>query len=591
VVVRLISLAALNLLVMCMLLTGCQSATEARAPTASIAPPGTSGVMEDTTADASRDNATTTPVPTVMRTPPPTATHTQAATYTPSPIPTRTTAPTIAPTETPTSTPTLLHPVIVIDEPFDADNWGCVGQDGVETVGKGQLVVYGPPDDPDVYAAYSIRLQPEVAVPEDATLEFVFDHFPRFSGPWFRTPNEDFFLIVEQDGNVGLLRPSEQAAPWDNLGRIRKKPDGAVDLRLVFQGDELQVWGNDQLVASRTAAAFAAPVTLMGFRIGEEANFAIERLTMRTTQSVADQIPPTEVPVPALDQEAAIELGFAQMDSCSDESGKYVMASLDDGFVYCIPKGGVIGWVDGSINIQGYEYPVQVVRYSEANFVHILNSNLGQDMSDEETYSLMYGTPPPPQEGVCMPLAVDDFENPFLTLLAEGHNQTVFYRVEDGEYQIDLRQPQMSAWVGGRIPVSMPDDYAITVDARWEEQDQEPASAVGVIFSVQENQPPFDSLIFYVYGDGRYAVHKQRDSVVCDGVAPNFQAFPDSNQLGVVRQGAMIRLYLNGEQLAELSEPEWADQRGFGLSAISGDVTPLKVAFDNLAVLPPGCWP
>lgn len=199
--------------------------------------------------DTPTPTATSTPVPTDTSTPTPTDTLTP--TYTPIPTDTPTPTHTPMPTDTPvpTPTPTPLHRALLVDETFDEDilRWNWKAQDGMDGIKDGKLWLHGPPDNPERYDAFFVIPQVSVSVPGDVTIETVFDRFPKFSGIWFRVSEGWFVIVLEEDGGTGLLRPAleEAGKAWDGLGQIRRAPDGTVTLRLVFQGEKLQVWGNE----------------------------------------------------------------------------------------------------------------------------------------------------------------------------------------------------------------------------------------------------------------------------------------------------------------------------------------------------------
>jgi hypothetical protein len=200
----------------------------------------------------------------------------------------------------PTPTPTPLHRALLVDETFDEDilRWNWKAQDGMDGIKDGKLWLHGPPDNPDRYDAFFVIPQVSVSVPGDMTIEAVFDRFPKFSGLWFRVSEGWFVIVLEEDGGTGLLRPAleEAGKAWDGLGQIRRASDGTVTLRLVFQGDKLQVWGNERTIATRTASIFAEPKQFGGLYIGEEAEFAADRLTFWTTAEIASQLQATPTP-------------------------------------------------------------------------------------------------------------------------------------------------------------------------------------------------------------------------------------------------------------------------------------------------------
>lgn len=247
------------------------------------------------------------------------------------------------------------------------------------------------------------------------------------------------------------------------------------------------------------------------------------------------------------------------------------------------------GDVEGSVMLKGYAYPVEIIRSGQANYLHILNTDLVRAASDEEAYALLYGPLPAPTAGPCASYLFDDFSNPFLSRLAEGHAQQVYYGIQDGEYHITIRRAQMPFWAGMKQISGFPADFAMVADVRWEQPDA--ASAAGLLFNIAEGDLPPHSMAFRLYGDGRYGLFKEETSFGPLETAPNFRPYPETNQLGLVRQGDIVTLYLNGVQLAQFTESDWVGRPGLGLSAVGSDAVPMGVFFDNLAVYPPGCWP
>jgi hypothetical protein len=297
----------------------------------------------------------------------------------------------------------------------------------------------------------------------------------------------------------------------------------------------------------------------------------------------------TQEPTPTPDFEVAAALGFEAVPSCTDESGSAVRAKFSDGFVYCLYKGGVVDWAEGSVTLEGYAYPIEVVRSGQANYIHILNTDLVRVASDEETYALLYGPLPAPTTGPCAPYLFDDFNDPFLSRLAEGNAQPVYYGIQDGEYHIVIRRAQMPFWAGMKRIPGVPADFAMVADVRWAQDD--PTSAAGVLFNIAEGDPPAKSMAFRLYGDGRYGLFKEETAFGPLEIAPGFRRYPETNQLGLVRQGENVSLYLNGVQLAQFTESDWVGRPGFGLTVVGGDNVPIEIIFDNLAVYPLGCWP
>jgi hypothetical protein len=313
------------------------------------------------------------------------------------------------------------------------------------------------------------------------------------------------------------------------------------------------------------------------------AQLGIEQLVGGGRQEVAQE------PAPTPDFEAAAALGFEAVPSCTDQSKSVVRAQFSDGYIYCLHKEGVVDWVEGSVTLEGYAYPIEIIRSGQAIYLHILNTDLVRVASDEEAYALLYGPLPAPTAGPCAPYLFDDFSNPFLSRLAEGNAQPVYYGIQDGEYHIVIRRAQMPFWVGMKRIPGLPADFAMVADVRWAQED--PASAVGLLFNIAEGEPPPKSMAFRLYGDGRYGLFKEETPFGPLEVASSFRPYPETNQLGLVRQGESVILYLNGQQLAQFTESDWVGRPGLGLTAVGGDVVPVGVFFDNLAVYPPGCWP
>lgn len=215
----------------------------------------------------------------------PTRTSTRTRTPTRTPRPTATSTWTATPTRTPRPTATPVHPDLIFEDDFSQDKLGWVGQQGVEGIREGKLWLSGPPGTPapDTYGAYQAHPSTTLIVSGDCTVEVVIDreHFG-FSGPVFiplyggDTPGAWYAIIVKED--VGLLRPALEDAPWDGLGMTPLSTDGTTRIKLVYTGEQLTVYVNAQLLATRRDWMFSEDQRFVGFNVHQGARFGVDSI-------------------------------------------------------------------------------------------------------------------------------------------------------------------------------------------------------------------------------------------------------------------------------------------------------------------------
>jgi hypothetical protein len=272
------------------------------------------------------------PIPTAATKEPghtPAATPSATATATPTPQPTSTPTNTPLPTPSPTLTP--LHPVILLDNPFNADTLGWEPQKGLDGIAEDMLWLTGPAATAQKWTGYLVSPQTGVYVPGDATfeIELTFEHGPHFSGPYFWVSEGYFAVMLGEDHGLGLLRPYYNQKQYDGLGTVPVSADRSIALKLVFIGDELTVWANGRRIASRHDPIFHEPKSFGGFYVGEEDHFGVSHLTVWTTSEVAAiALTPTPTPANVIVIVRKTDTYRCNPAECGAEPGGYVLGGV-----------------------------------------------------------------------------------------------------------------------------------------------------------------------------------------------------------------------------------------------------------------------
>lgn len=199
-----------------------------------------------------------------------------------------TTQPTEQPTEpkvtsTPeaTATPEPIHNVLFFEEDFSQNTLDWEARKGVTNIGPDGLQLemakneaMGP------YQGLLAYPWETLQVNGDCTFEVMMSGDYTFSGPMFN-PSDDYYSFILNPTSVGLLRPSLGDKAWDALGEYKKQTsssDNNVTIKLVFIGNEVQVYVNDELIATRTDEIFDLPKTFGGFFVVNGDKFGVSEI-------------------------------------------------------------------------------------------------------------------------------------------------------------------------------------------------------------------------------------------------------------------------------------------------------------------------
>jgi hypothetical protein len=181
-------------------------------------------------------------------------------------------------------------------------------------------------------------------------------------------------------------------------------------------------------------------------------------------------------------------------------------------------------------------------------------------------------------EGAGAVLINDAFDGSGDSGLTEGPADGAEFTFDQETYTIAVDRADWLVW---DIADGVYDDVAIEVDATVEGA----ADGGSVILFRYQDQDNFYA--FYVFGDGSYLLQKYVGNEPIDLVELSDSAaingLGQSNRLRVEMQGETIRLYVNGELLAETTDTSFSGgELAFGASTQSE--TGLTVRFDNLTV-------
>jgi predicted GH43/DUF377 family glycosyl hydrolase len=187
--------------------------------------------------------------------------------------------------------------------------------------------------------------------------------------------------------------------------------------------------------------------------------------------------------------------------------------------------------------------------------------------------------------GACTPLWSDDFSDYHSGWPIEDEtNWKCGYT--GGEYQMIVRAP---GWSVGRTAGLQMADGAIAVRMRFATAGDARDNG-GIHFGIQPDQ----TANFYrlaVSRDGSWAIQRHGSSGYHDlaqGAAASYQPYPGTNRLKVVRSGAAIMAYLNGQWLATVSDGNYMGSLWVGLVA-GTDAGNADVRFDDYAIYPVSC--
>ncbi len=184
--------------------------------------------------------------------------------------------------------------------------------------------------------------------------------------------------------------------------------------------------------------------------------------------------------------------------------------------------------------------------------------------------------------GYCNPTWADDFSD-YHTGWPEVDNNDVKTAYLNGEYQILGKATDAAFWYGPGVEMT---DGAILVDLRFASAGNN-ADNGGIMFG----QALDEADNFYRVGlqrRGYYFIQRHTAGVagwqtLSSGPAGSFLPYPATNRLKLVRNGASISAYLNGQPLATISDNTYIGSLRVGLSAGSS-ASNEDLRFDNFAI-------
>ena len=173
----------------------------------------------------------------------------------------------------------------------------------------------------------------------------------------------------------------------------------------------------------------------------------------------------------------------------------------------------------------------------------------------------------------------DDFSNTISGWLQESTLQYE-YRYENGEYHIQVKARDWWSFVWSTNAGSFT-DFDLEIDARLVSGPN--SSAYGLVFRVRD---PDNCYRFLVRADGYYQVARYRNETWT-----NLQGWTKSdfinqdnstNHLKVVCQGYQIEVYVNGNELATVTDDSFAE--GYVGVIVNTYEPDVRIAFDNIEV-------
>lgn len=183
----------------------------------------------------------------------------------------------------------------------------------------------------------------------------------------------------------------------------------------------------------------------------------------------------------------------------------------------------------------------------------------------------------------CFPMYADDFSNP-----ASGwpvvDNGDVRVEYINGEYRILVRPTQYGALVRPGFQAA---DYSVSASLR---NPNGVDGSYGIIFGIASDWSTFYTL--EIYPDGWYGIYRYNPSNVtplAEAFSPAIYQGTATNQIKVVRNGASINAYANGQLLASVIDSNYMGSRYVGLVAFSYDQPNVDIRFDNFTVYSSSC--
>ena len=180
-----------------------------------------------------------------------------------------------------TATPEPIHKVLFFEEDFSQNTLDWEAREGVTDISLNGMQFEMPKNEAmGPYQGLLAYPWETLQVNGDCTFEITMSGDYTFSGPMFN-PDENYYSFILNPASVGLLRPSLGDKAWDALGEYKKQTsssDNNVTMKLIFIGEEVQVYVNDQMIASRTDEIFGLPKTFGGFYVVNGDKFAVSEI-------------------------------------------------------------------------------------------------------------------------------------------------------------------------------------------------------------------------------------------------------------------------------------------------------------------------
>jgi hypothetical protein len=172
----------------------------------------------------------------------------------------------------------------------------------------------------------------------------------------------------------------------------------------------------------------------------------------------------------------------------------------------------------------------------------------------------------------------DTFEQPAGSAFGAQSADEASFAFEDGGYSITVNRAGFLSWSNAQAAFG---DAAVEVDATIAEG---AGGEAGVMVRYQDSR---NFYLFSVGADGTYSLVRYLDDVPTMLVETAESAAISGpgtvNRLRVETEGDVIRLFANGELLADVTDDAFSRGR-VGLAATAGDTPGLTVRFDDFAV-------
>jgi len=199
---------------------------------------------------------------------------------------------------------------------------------------------------------------------------------------------------------------------------------------------------------------------------------------------------------------------------------------------------------------------------------------------------LSYAIVPVVTRNYCLPLYADDFDDSGSGWPVEDGGD-VLYEYLDSEYRILVRSAHWSALARPGFKAS---SYTVAVDVRHATLEY---GSAGIVFGLADDWSQF--YLFEVDAGSGYTIWRYASGSgwrrLAFGYSPFINPSYTTKRLKVDRDGASIRVYLDGHLLASLTDGSYTGSRHVGLYAAAYDSPNVDIRFDNFVVYPLQCGP